>query len=195
MTEHDTHGIVGLDQGFWDELYRADDQIWSGRPNDAVVAEIAGLTPGRALDVGCGEGGDARWLAARGWRVTAVDISRVALARAAALADDTGITWRHLDLVAEAPEVSGYDLVSAQYFVFPRACEQVLERVLAAVAPGGTLLVTSHAGMGDRHAGYRPDEIAARLDGTWEVVVDETRPRAHPANGHVDDVVLRARKR
>ncbi|HJQ46715.1 MAG TPA: class I SAM-dependent methyltransferase [Amycolatopsis sp.] len=203
MTEHDSHGSVshgnvGLDQGFWDDLYGAAEQLWSGGPNEVLVAEISAQAPGRALDVGCGEGGDARWLAARGWHVTAVDISLVALARAAAAGDDANITWRHLDLIAEAPEPAAYDLVSAHYFGFPRthAHAHVLERVLAAVAPGGTLLVTSHAGMQDRHQGFcRPDEIAARLDGGWEVLVDETRPRIHPTYGHVDDVVLRARKR
>ncbi|HVW44348.1 MAG TPA: class I SAM-dependent methyltransferase, partial [Amycolatopsis sp.] len=125
---------------------------------------------------------------------TAVDISEVALARAAAMGPGT-IAWRHLDLIAQAPEPGAYDLVSAHYFGFPRAHEQVLDRVLAAVAPGGTLLVVGHAGMEDRFPEFSsPGEIAARLNATWQILVDEIRPRVHAANGHADDVVIRARK-
>ncbi|NKQ51293.1 class I SAM-dependent methyltransferase [Amycolatopsis sp. K13G38] len=184
-----------MDQRFWDELYGSAGRLWSGRPNDALVAEVTGIPPGRALDVGCGEGGDAHWLARQGWQVTGIDISRIALERAAALAGDLDITWRRLDLRTEAPD-TGYDLVSAHYFAFPRDQEQVLQRVLAAVAPGGSLLITSHAGMEERHQGlYRPEEIAARLGEDWRIVVDEQRTRTLPANGHTEDVVLRARRR
>jgi len=194
MTEHAHHASVGLDQGFWDDLYRADERIWSGRPNESLVTEMSAAAPSRAPDVGCGEGGDARWLAAQGWQVTGLDISEIALARAAGSSE--GIRWRHLDLIAEAPEKAGYDLVSAHYFGFPRTHPQVLDRVLAAVAPGGTLLIVSHAGMQDHYPEFAaPEEIAAHLDGAWEILVDETRPRVHATNGHVDDVVLRARKR
>jgi 2-polyprenyl-3-methyl-5-hydroxy-6-metoxy-1,4-benzoquinol methylase len=73
-----------FDQAFWDERYRSHDALWSGNPNDHLINETDGLTPGPALDVGCGEGADAVWLAERGWRVTAVDLSTVALERGAA---------------------------------------------------------------------------------------------------------------
>jgi len=187
------HGIVGLDQRFWDDLYGSAEKVWSGRANQALVTEVTGMTPGRALDVGCGEGGDAQWLVRQGWQVTAVDISRVALDRAAALAGDLGITWQRLDLLTEAPAET-YDLVSAQYFVFARG-EKILEHVLSAVAPGGTLLVTSHAGDGHNDQFYRTDEIADRLGDEWEVLVHEERSRDVATYGHIKDVVLRARRR
>ena len=67
-------------EGFWDERYGADDRVWSGHPNPQLVDRVAALTPGRALDVGCGEGADAVWLARQGWQVTALDVSAVGLA-------------------------------------------------------------------------------------------------------------------
>lgn len=135
---------------FWDGHYGQREQIWSGRANPVLVAIAAGLPPGTALDVGCGEGGDALWLAARGWEVTAVDVSAVALARTAARAaaegrSDRVRTERH-DL-AETFPAGRFDLVSAQYLHspldFPR--DAVLRRAADAVAPGGRLLVVGHA--------------------------------------------------
>ncbi|MGH2694704.1 MAG: class I SAM-dependent methyltransferase, partial [Actinomycetota bacterium] len=84
-----------MDTQFWDEMYRSRDQVFSGAPNGVLVTEVADLPPGQALDVGCGEGADALWLARRGWQVTAVDISQIALQRAAATgADLTGrVAW------------------------------------------------------------------------------------------------------
>lgn len=81
--QHHGHGPREFDEAFWNARYSEKERIWSGRPNPQLVAEAAGLAPGTALDVGCGEGADALWLAARGWQVTGVDISTVALARAA----------------------------------------------------------------------------------------------------------------
>ena len=111
--------------------------VWSGRPNPQLVAEVAGLAPGRALDVGSGEGADAVWLAERGWQVTAVDISTTALDRAAAHADDrrravpTGSSARHADLRDKPPAEGAYDLVSAQFMHLPPA------RPAGAVRPAG----------------------------------------------------------
>src|SRR5665811_2556995 len=78
-------------QAEWDRRYTDRDQLWSGQPNGALVAEVAGLTPGRVLDVGCGEGADAVWLASHGWDVTALEVSGIALARAAEHARDAGV--------------------------------------------------------------------------------------------------------
>ncbi len=91
-------------------------------PNGALVAEVADMDPGRALDVGCGEGADAIWLADRGWDVTALDVSGVARQRAAEHAEESGvkISWVHAGLVAAALDPASFDLVSAQYFVLPR---------------------------------------------------------------------------
>lgn len=98
------------DAELWDERYRESTRIWSGNPNTALVREVEGLTPGRALDLGCGEGADAVWLARWGWRVTATDISRVALERAAEHAAEAGVRelvdWQFHDLGVSFPEGS-----------------------------------------------------------------------------------------
>src|SRR5438876_11960685 len=94
-----------LTQEFWDDRYGSADQIWSGNPNPHLVEQIADLAPGIALDVGSGEGADAIWLAARGWQVTAIDVSTVALGRAARRAAEAGtevadrLIWRHADIL------------------------------------------------------------------------------------------------
>src|SRR6478752_5746152 len=104
-------------QADWDKLYLDREQLWSGQPNGALVAEVAGLTPGRALDVGCGEGADAVWLAGGGWDVTAIEVSGVALERAARHARDAGVAvhWVHAGLAEAALPPASFDLVSAQY--------------------------------------------------------------------------------
>lgn len=101
----------------WDSRYADRQQLWSGRPNGALVAETAGLTPGRVLDVGCGEGADAVWLARNGWDVTAVEVSGVALERAAGHARDAGLAvrWIHAALTEAMLPPASFDLVSAQY--------------------------------------------------------------------------------
>lgn len=193
----------------WDERYGESVQIWSGRPNGALVAEVADLRPGRALDVGCGEGADAVWLAGRGWQVTALDVSRVALDRAAAAARDAGVgvRWVHAGLL-DASLPHAFDLVSAQYPALLRTPGADAERaLLAAVAPGGTLLVVHHANVDVEHAATHgfdpadyvgPAEVAAVLDGDWEVEVDQDqRPRSVATGagaGHTHDHVLRARR-
>ena len=198
-----------MDAEFWDERYGSSTRLFSGNPNGVLVTEVAGLPPGQALDVGCGEGGDARWLARRGWRVTAVDISRVALDRAAAASVDVAerIAWVRADLAVTPPPLGSFDLVSAQYFPLPHQPDHAaLLRLLAAVAPGGTLLVAGHdlADLPPDHdsefdpAGfYQPHEIAELLGTGWTVLVNETRLRTAPAPAgtrHVRDTVLRARR-
>lgn len=190
-----------FDAQFWDDLYRSRDQLFSGNPNGVLVAETAELPPGRALDLGCGEGADAHWLAQRGWQVTAVDIAEVALQRAAAT-PSANITWQRADLLATAPPAASFDLVSAHYFPIPHG--HALNGLLEAVAPGGTLLVAAHdpADMPadhdvDPHAFHQPAEIAEALDDSWTVEVLERRERSAPApegTPHVHDLVLRARK-
>lgn len=125
--------------------------MWSGRPNPQLVAEAAELAPGRALDVGCGEGADAVWLAQRGWQVTAVDIADTALRRAAGHAAEAGadvadrITWTRADLREQPPAEGRYDLVSAQFMHLPGDTRRPLfARLAAAVTPGGTLLIVGH---------------------------------------------------
>jgi thioredoxin reductase len=193
-----------FDEHGWDERYRARPEIWSGSPNEALVAEVSDLVPGTALDAGAGEGGDACWLAGRGWKVTAADISRVALERAASRAEGLGleITWLHADL-AVSPAPGAYDLVTAHFLHVPRFLREPLYRHLAAaVAAGGTLLVVGHDFSDMRpelaEMGWTADELAGWLGSGWTVEVAEARPRrATDQEGHevtVHDAVLRARR-
>ncbi|MCX6497486.1 MAG: class I SAM-dependent methyltransferase [Arthrobacter sp.] len=207
-----------FDEAFWDERYREHGEhqaVWSGQPNAQLVAEAAHLTPGSALDVGAGEGADAVWLARQGWRVTAVDISSVALARAAAAVDDdpetaARISWLHLDLTAAQPPAGPFDLVSAQYLHLPAPQRDGLYRGIAAsVAPGGTLLIVGHHPSDLETSVRRPsapgllftaEQVAAELDPRdWEIVTCTSRPRAaSDADGApvtVQDSVLRAQRR
>jgi thioredoxin reductase/SAM-dependent methyltransferase len=201
---------TGSDAAAWDERYRSSSGVWSGRPNAQLVAEAADLSPGTALDLGCGEGADAVWLASRGWQVTGVDWSPTALQRAAAHAADAGVgdraEWVAADLADWTPPAGRFDLVSAQ-FLHPTAAERpaLLERLASAVAPGGTLLWVGHGYTesravwgADRFA--TPAQLVADLPAhVWEVLVAEQRARpalAHEGEAHtVDDVVLRARRR
>ncbi len=210
---HATDGFAGNPavQAVWDERYAEQDRMWSGNPNGALVAEVAGLTPGRVLDVGCGEGADAVWLATRGWQVTALEVSGLALERAKGHARDAGVSirWVHAELEQAELPTGGFDLVSAQYPALLRTPDAAAEHaLLAAVAPGGVLLLVHHAGMDnpehDHDARFDPADyvwptmIAALLDDDWEIEVDEQRPRLVPESGagahHVDDLVLRARR-
>ena len=203
---HRRHAELGFDEASWEERYRIAPALWSGRANPQLVAEATVLTPGRALDAGSGEGGDALWLAGRGWQVTAVDFSTVALARAAAAAERLGVQveWVHADLTRWAPRTSAFDLVSAQYFHLPpHDRDPAIARLAAAVAPGGSLLVVGHR-PSELHTGlpemfFTAQQIAATLDPeAWDVVVCEDRPRtASGPAGHelpVADTVLRARR-
>ncbi len=201
----------------WDHRYDGD-QIWSGNPNGTLVREIDGRNPGTALDVGAGEGGDAVWLAEQGWTVTATDISQRALARVAAEAERRGlqVQGHRTDANAlHAFERGAFDLVTAHYASIPRTRDdRGIANLIDAVAPGGTLLVVGHdlAPMRvpidpqensrpfDPDAFVRADDIAAVLTGSpdWEIETHEKRPRppgSASAHHHVDDVVLRARRR
>ena len=201
-----------FDAEFWDKRYRAQSAVWSGNPNIHLVNEVSGLAPGTALDVGCGEGADAIWLAERGWHVTAADISSVALERARALEVSLEVArridWLHTDLAASAPP-SSYDLVSAQFMHLPRTPRELLFRRLAAsVKPKGTLLVVGHHPSDLATTASRPplpelfytaDDVAALLEPTtWEIIVNASRERSttDPAGRTITihDAVLRARR-
>ena len=123
----------------WDGRYTAEDgHLWTGLVNDVVLAEVPGLTPGRALDVGCGEGADAIWLAREGWDVTGLDVSEVALDRArdAAAAAGVDVTWLLADLADDPTAGTTFDLVSAQYPVLQQSAgDDVLRALLGAAVP------------------------------------------------------------
>jgi SAM-dependent methyltransferase len=132
----------------WNERYGEADRVWSGKANARLVEAVTELPPGRALDLGCGEGADARWLAERGWHVVAVDISDTALQRAAEDAGDLvdRIDFQHHDLMQTFP-AGTFDLVSAQFLHSPVPWdrERLLRRAADAVATNGTLLIVDHA--------------------------------------------------
>jgi SAM-dependent methyltransferase len=213
--EHGSHGDWEFTQEFWDDRYSSADRIWSGNPNAQLVAQLSDLAPGRALDAGCGEGADAIWLAGRGWSVTAVDVSVVALSRGAesavaALGDAAAarITWQQADLLSWQPPEAEFDLVSAQYLHVPDFAG-LHRRLARAVRPGGTFLaVTHHADDLHANVGRRGDaarfptteQMQAALDGgDWEIVAAEAPGReVEDLDGNlvtVRDTVLRAVRR
>ncbi len=203
-------------QNDWDHRYEGR-RLWSGNANGTLVNEVSGMTPGRALDVGAGEGGDAIWLAEQGWQVTANDISQHPLDRLSAEAQRhrLPIACHRADVSSSDPFGSStFDLVSAQYASIPRSPDhRAMHNILAAVAPGGTLLKVDHdlgpiRGTIDTHVASRPfdpdaylrvEDFAEALADfpDWTIEVYEQRPRpagSASASHHVDDVVLRARR-
>lgn len=150
MTEHEKPpGSIrsGFARDDWNARYAQKALLWSAEPNRLFAAEVGGLSAGRALDLACGEGRNAVWLAERGWRATGVDFSDVALAKAAELATSRGVEveWVVADLLEYAPAPLGFDLVALLYLQLPRAAFLHAVRMGAgAVAPGGTLVVLGH---------------------------------------------------
>jgi SAM-dependent methyltransferase len=161
----------------WDQRYAGSELVWSAEPNRSLVAETEALAPGRALDLACGEGRNAVWLAGRGWLVTGVDFSAVGLEKAERLAGSRGVRveWFLADLLEYEPAPLAYDLVLVFYLQLPAPQRQlVLRRAADGVAPGGTLLVVGHDLLnltegygGPRHAEvlFTPADVVAELDG------------------------------
>jgi SAM-dependent methyltransferase len=186
--DHSADNSAMFTQEFWDARYRTADKIWSGNPNPHLVAQVADLSSGSALDVGCGEGADAIWLAAHGWQVTGIDVSTVALDRAAERAADAGreisdrMTWQQADILVWDPAPQQFDLVSAQFIHLPGLARQAVHRRLAAaVRPGGSLLIVGHHPSDLETSLGRPnlpdlfftaDQVAAALDpDDWRIIV------------------------
>jgi 2-polyprenyl-3-methyl-5-hydroxy-6-metoxy-1,4-benzoquinol methylase len=186
-------------QAEWNARYLESPQIWSGNPNAALVREVPGLTVGTALDLGCGEGADAIWLASQGWTVTGVDISDVALDRARQHAAAAGVSvdFVHDDLAASP---GTFDLVTSFFLHVPEAAlrERTLLVAAQSVAPGGTLLVVGHAADAAHNHLHLESarEVVALLrltDDEWTVEIAADVQRA-ATNGHTTDTVVRARR-
>jgi SAM-dependent methyltransferase len=161
----------------WNERYRTEELIWKADPNRFLVEDLDALVPGRALDLACGEGRNAVWLASKGWHVTGVDFSRAGLAKARRLATDRGVevTWVEADVVEWQPSPASFDVVVVMYLHLPsEQRRQTLSRAAAALAPGGTLLVVGHdasnllhgtGGPQDPAVLFGPEEIVEELSG------------------------------
>lgn len=191
----------GFDKDYWEEHWRRNGA--GSPPNPYLAREIGELTPGTALDAGCGEGAEAIWLASRGWQVTAVDISSAALARAAERGTPEHLRWVEADLGSWAPETA-FDLVTTHYAHPAMPQLEFYDRVARWVAPGGTLLIVGHLHTGHGHGHQPPTEasataaaITARLDEqAWEVVTAEEGHRSVPGREvPLHDVVVRATRR
>ena len=192
----------------WEQHYSAA-AIWSGNPNGALVAEVTGLTPGRAVDVGCGEGADAVWLATQGWQVTAFDVSDTALDRGRASAEALGVSvhWQRAGLLSSELPPEAFELVTACYPALLRTPERLAEQALLdLVAPGGRLLILAHADL-DREQSLAHgfdlddyvvlDDVRAVLPADWTIELDDRRDRhvqTGAGAGHHADLVWLARR-
>ena len=198
----------------WETRYAEKPRIWSGQPNARLAEMVEPLTGSRALDLGCGEGGDAMWLAEHGWHVVAVDVSTTALARAAEDAAARGVAdridFQQHDLTQTLPE-GPFDLVSAHFFHTTLEMDRpaILRRAAATVAPGGTLLIVDHGGAPPwapaeipHHEFPTPYEVLAGLaldDTQWERVRVGTAEREvvgpDGQHGILDDNIIALRRK
>lgn len=209
-----------LTAGFWDARYAGSDRVWSGRPNRRLVEQVGDLAPGTALEVACGEGADAVWLATQGWRVTAVDVSEVALAKVAEHAEEAGVGDRlrlgFYDAMNDDRPVprKQFDLVTVSFLHVPEPdFARIYGGIASAVAVGGRLLVTAHhphdveSGVRRPHGPgllFDPARVLAALgvddaaSGPWEVEVAAVQEREQVVGDGpvvVRDTVVRLRRR
>jgi SAM-dependent methyltransferase len=206
--------VSDYDRDSWEErwsraLREHGDRVAQRPPNAHLTAGVGDLPAGRALDAGCGHGSDSFWLAARGWRVTAVDFAATALAHARSTAQALGpeiaqrIDWVEADLATWTPERDAYDLVVCLYVHVAGSVEETIARMASGLARGGTLLLVGHrpidpatgaptAAAGQTQVSVEAARAALDPD-RWELVVAEERPRAAAGTGV--DAVIRARRR
>lgn len=190
----------------WDRRYAEPELLWSAEPNRFLVAEVAELPSGRALDLACGEGRNALWLAGLGWRVTAVDFSPVAIAKAR----DRGAREGHeveficADLLDYEPPQAAYDLVLVLYLQLPAEERRViLSRAASSVAPAGTFLLVGHdltnitegvGGPSDSSVLYTPEDIVAELPGLEIEKAERVLRDVADADRPAIDALVRARR-
>ena len=190
----------------WDARYAAVENLWARRPNRFLVAETQSLSPGRALDLACGEGQNSIWLASLGWEATGVDFSPVAIAKARSRAaqESSGAEFLCADLVEFRPGSGRFDLAIVLYLHIARSERRlVLERAAEALSPGGTFLFVGHAldnlehGVGgprDPDLLCTPDEIAAELPGLEIEKAEHVLRDVDDADRPAIDVLVRARR-
>jgi 2-polyprenyl-3-methyl-5-hydroxy-6-metoxy-1,4-benzoquinol methylase len=197
-----------MDSAGWDARYAQAELVWGGEPNRFVAAEFDGLPPGRALDLGAGEGRNAIWLASRGWRVTAVDFSAVGIERGRRLAAEGGVEvdWVVADVTRWRPESAAFDAVIIAYLqLVADQLNPVLRAAATAVASGGRMLVVGHdlanldSGFGGPTAPevlYTPESVAAQLTGLEVIRAEKVhRPVVTPDGTReaLDTLVLAVR--
>jgi SAM-dependent methyltransferase len=187
----------------WNVRHGEGGLLFGAAPNRFLVAEVEGLEPGRALDVACGSGRNAVWLAGRGWKVTGVDFSEVALEQAGGLAAERGVEveWVHADLLGWRPFEQAFDLVVVLYLQLPgEQLAQVMHRAASGLAPGGTVLVIGHhsdnlehgsGGPKDPRVLFTPEQIAGYFDG---LEIEKADVVLRPVEGERDaiDALVRA---
>lgn len=199
-----------MESADWDQRYAGQELVWSAEPNRFVEEECTPLLPGRALDLAAGEGRNSIWLASRGWAVTAVDFSSVALDKGRRLAEAQGpevsgaISWICADVFTWGPPAGAFDLVLVVYLQIPAdQRRQVLAHAVTALAPGGVLLIVGHdtanltegvGGPQDARVLYRPEDLLEDLSGdlgAGTIVVEraETVRRPTPAGTALDALV------
>lgn len=188
----------------WDRRYAEKELLWSARPNRFLVAEASNLPAGRALDLACGEGRNALWLAELGWRVTGVDYSRVAIdkGRDRAAREGRDVEFVCADLLDYEPARSEFDLVIVLYLQLPaRERQRVLSKAVAALAPGGTLLVIGHdllnltegaGGPSNPAVLYTPEDVVADLPGLEIQKAERLLRNVIDADRPAIDVLVRA---
>ena len=199
----------------WEQRYCEADRVWSGKANATMTSIVGEFPPGRAIDLGCGEGGDVLWLAEQGWQAHGLDISTVAIDRARSEAVARGLeraTFTAADLSTWRPEPDSVELVTAAFFQSHVALDriEILRRAATAIRPGGHLVVISHAqppSWSSAHQHEGPQLVSARDDAAelalpsdaW--VIEAADERSRPAVGHdgepseLIDAVLVLRRR
>jgi SAM-dependent methyltransferase len=187
----------------WNQRYSGTELVWTVTPNRFLVAEVEGLAPARALDLACGAGRNALWLAERGWTVLGADFSDVALENARGLAAERGVEveWVQADLREWEPPARSFDLVIVLYLQVPGDdLRSALRNAAEAVAPGGTILVVGHhlenlqngyGGPSNPAVLYTPEQVVDALDG---LEVEKADRVLRPVEGERDaiDALVRA---